>query len=220
MQKRSEAKTYGIPLTGVTAMFKTIAAVLLLSLFAMPSHAATIEWDLNNVSVIGDPSITLQGYFVFDTVNNANGGTYPSPNGPSNFNITAYQNGVPLESWQPLPTESASFFGGPLTSAPPVFGFNVDSNDLLPGQFSAAELVLLSTSPFDTPLQHVALVAGDTNPYNESGMFGFSPNAQDLSGYLDGHVAATPLPPALPMFAAALAALSYFGWRRQRKDLA
>jgi hypothetical protein len=67
------------------------AAVLALLAAADPAHAATIEWNMTDVSTSfsgpGTGGIDLSGYFNYDTVANSGG----SPDGwspISNYNIT------------------------------------------------------------------------------------------------------------------------------------
>jgi hypothetical protein len=164
------------------------ATVFALLAVSAPAHAATIQWNLANVVEVGNPSVTFTGFFVFDTVANAPNTGHES--NATNWNITMLTNGSPTETWQPGLNQSTEFFSSEfLGSDPPNSPQNYFiSNSLNNRGDVAAAFALNGSSSF----RHAVTTNG----------------ARDRRYRL---------PPALPMFGAALLALGAFGWRKSRR---
>ena len=187
-----------------------IAFVFALITFAgmsSPADAVIVQWDLTDVHVTDNPSITFAGFFDYDTVANA-GSAGASPN----WNITEFVGGV--SSFVSSPSDPNDFGGFAFDSfSGPTF--EAGSNPPSVPVFMA--LTLTGNLPFDGSVSSIPLIgfngSCDTSSFNDGGACSGSVG---VSGSLT-EVSAVPLPPALPMFGAALIGLGGFAWRRRSK---
>jgi hypothetical protein len=179
------------------------AAVFALLTVAAPARAAIIEWNLDDVAEIGNPSVTFTGFFDYDTVANAG----PSGTSP-NFNITELVGATPTLTFSP--TNSTSFFDN-LSSfgLGPRFGLEGGSA----GDAALLELIIANNGTFDgsvplTPLFRAQLTTAFLTPQIEQ---------VQLSGLLTSNASAVPLPAALPLFGSGVMMLAGFAVRRRGK---
>jgi hypothetical protein len=150
-----------------------------------------IQWNLENVTAVGDPSVTVSGSFDYN----------PSTEEFSNDSFTVSGLGAPFT----LTPQNAS--GSALNSGYESFGLANTSIDeqvelnlgLNNGMFAG----YLGKGPFPL-ISSLSFVVGDGQEFN-------------LQGAISDGVAPTPLPAALPLFGTGLAVLSGARWLRRRK---
>lgn len=181
----------------------TLAAALALLTVTAPAHAATIQWDLSGVTntPFSNSIATVTGFFDYNTTTQ----TFPT----YGFSVTS----------SPLVTGGLGDFTlTPSTS----YVSNISGPNNLQIQNNGysdanAEILDLGNVAFDGTAGAVLLLsdAGVVHLINIDTIF---PEGGDAA--LQGELvesAVTPLPPALPMFAAALFALTGFAsWRSRR----
>ena len=174
------------------------AVVVCLCLHNSPAEAAFITEALENVSVAGNPSENISGYYTVNSVTDQ----------ITTYSFTA--NGFPFAidgaqpTYSPVYLNNGNGFGGGFSPTLTASGFSVsvpsccDSYELT---LEAANLTnFASTSP--VPVGVMLSVTGRTNQ----------------SFYATGQlvVSAVPLPPSLSMFLLGLVGLGGFGWYQRR----
>jgi hypothetical protein len=179
------------------------AAVFALLALTAPAHAATIQWNLGNVT---DGAGTVIGFFDYNT----------NTNTVTNWDI------IDIES-SPPPLDA--FFTPQLSVGPCLFPFcgggSIDfTTDLLvqvggEPYFGDRQLSLDPLDPLDGSVTQVPLGSGSSLSGGPAEFY-----VPILSGaYLVDaeEVSAVPLPPALPMFGSAVIALAGFAAIRSRR---
>jgi hypothetical protein len=172
-----------------------------------PAHAALIQWNLDNVTEQGNPSVTLTGFFDCDTVANVAAGL---PTGFSpNFSITELGGGPSL-TWSSLNSNSPFDF----SSLGPRFTFVGDG--LTDG---LGELIIDPNNSFDGSVPTLPLVAGSFLLAQDcSGGQCTNRDFLPLAGSLTAtDISAVPLPAALPLFGSGVMMLAGFAARRGGK---
>jgi hypothetical protein len=166
------------------------AAVFALLNLTAPAQATTIQWDLTNVVVASDPTITLTGYFDYDTVANS------APNTESpNYNITVYESSLPLGNC--LPTGGCAMNFETTNSVVGGSGEGTPTGNFL----------LVGADPFDGTVSVITLAS--------SSEFWFvAPDGMPFTGSLT-EVSSVPLPAALPLFGCAVLGLVVAASRRK-----
>ncbi len=173
----------------MTKKFAVAAAVALLTLTG-PAHAATIQWNLDNMAEVGNPGVKFTGFFDYDTVTQNSPFWNISMSGSDgSFNF------VP-------PNSFAAFANGAFG---PQFGFGtngINGNPVqgVPGVLQVIVILAGLGLPFDgsvstIPLYSPASFLAEIHGGNVGHTTGES--AGQLSGSLT-EVSAVPLPAALP----------------------
>jgi hypothetical protein len=204
-------------------MKRTIAAaVFALLTVTAPAHAAIIQWNLDNVAEIGNPSVTFTGFFDYDTVANAGGGASPD------FSITMLTGGSPDFTWSP--SNSFGVFGGS-GEGNAIFNTGTNSPAPLPFLFTGLNLVaevpdvlVHGTPPYafgDGSFSPLTLQNNTGGCLAHGSCFYEGPAGQfavGLQGSLTtAEVSPVPLPAALPLFSSGVIALAGLAWRSRGK---
>ena len=155
-----------------------------------------------------NPSVTFTGFFHYDTLANAGGGS------SSDFSITMLTGGSPDFTWSP----SNSFGGFPGSGGgTPVF--ETGTNAPLP--FTGVNLAANFPNAFDGSVSTIALEGAFGDGCNGSFFYAggaCSFGTVGLQGSLTtADVSAVPLPAALPLFGSAVLGLAGFGARKSRR---
>ena len=184
-------RSFDLSIPATMQMFFSMLPILLGCLtLTTPSNAATVQYNLVNVSTSNDDA-TFLGSFDFNT----------STDAVTNVNITGTGNIISppdlFDSVSGTPTATQIDFCG---GQPQCIELDVTTALTDPTIINGALDTLISPSNYNS-LQ--CLFDGSPNGVCES-----------LTGAVQ---AATPLPAALPLFATALGAMGLFGWRRKRK---
>jgi hypothetical protein len=186
-------------------MSRTIAAaVIALLTVTAPADAATIQWDFSGITPFESVApITITGIFDFDAASPC----CLSSEIPD-YNLTLVYNGSTIYNFTP----SNSFF----ETEPPTFvlennGATITNlQSILFNPSNAAELDGTLGSTINLSRTNLAALF-------TSAKYGFV-DLQLQGQLVEAPVSAVPLPPALPMFGAALLALGGFAWRSRRQQ--
>jgi hypothetical protein len=178
--------------------YRTLVFALLAGVgFTSPAHATIIQWDLENVAAIANPSETVTGYFDVDSI--SQNVTFVDFS-LSGFNAGNFSFQLPSSSGGARLITSGRTLDASTLDNGTYLGIDLDSGINL-SQPSVSPVSLLSGNGIDT-----AVLVGGEFEY--------------LQGSLTTNVSAVSLPPALPMFATALIGFAGFAWRRRREKLA
>lgn len=118
-------------------------------------------------------------------------------------------NAFPLSNNLPVASYTAVELTDPVTGAPSDYLWYVQYATLF---FASDD----NGSFTGLPTLNIVASLTETGAFQDVGQY-FGVGASDLQVLSADNVSPTPLPPALPLFAAGLAGLSLFGWHRKRK---